>query len=75
MALKFYNDLAKELKLKVRTFLGLIPTFVEVTGEKLVEWGHLESPPYHPEQSQHINHIVTQLNVFVKYCYSIPLQQ
>ena len=36
MALKFKASLAKELKLKVRKFLGLIPTFVEVTGEKLV---------------------------------------
>ena len=34
--LKFYNSVAKELKLKVRKFWGLIPTFVEVTGEKLV---------------------------------------
>ena len=34
--LNFYTSLAKVLKLKVRIFLGLIPTFVEVTGEKLV---------------------------------------
>ena len=26
---------AKDLKLKVRKFWGLIPTFVEVTGEKV----------------------------------------
>ena len=32
---KFYNSVAKGLKLKVRTFWGLIPTFLEVTGEKL----------------------------------------
>ena len=36
MALKFYTCMAKGLKLKVRTFHRLIPTFVEVTGEKLV---------------------------------------
>ena len=36
MNLKFYTRLAKGLKLKVRKVLGLIPTFVEVTGEKLV---------------------------------------
>ena len=36
MALKFYTIMAKGLKLKVRKFFGLIPTFVEVTGEKLV---------------------------------------
>ena len=36
MALKFYTSEAKGLKLKVRMFWGLIPTIVEVTGEKLV---------------------------------------
>ena len=36
MSLKFYNNLAKGLKLKFRKFLGLIPTFIEVTGEKQV---------------------------------------
>ena len=35
MNLKFYTSATKGLKLKVRKFLGLIPTFVEVTGEKL----------------------------------------
>ena len=34
--LKLYTSVGKGLKLKVRKFLGLIPTFVEVTGEKLV---------------------------------------
>ena len=36
MTLKFYTSVAKRLQLKVRTFCGLIPTFVEGTGEKLV---------------------------------------
>ena len=36
MALKLYTRVAKRLKLKVRKFWGLIPTFVEVTGKKLV---------------------------------------
>ena len=36
MNLKFYTSVPKGLKLKVRTFWRLIPTFVEVTGEKLV---------------------------------------
>ena len=36
MAFKFYTSVAKGLKLKVRKFCGLIPTFVVVTGEKLV---------------------------------------
>ena len=32
--LTFYTSVAKGLKLKLRKFLGLNPTFVEVTGEK-----------------------------------------
>ena len=32
--LKFYTTVTKGLVLKVRNFLGLIPTFVEVLGEK-----------------------------------------
>ena len=35
MPLKFYAFVAKGLKLKVRTFLRLILTFVGVTGENL----------------------------------------
>ena len=34
--LKFYTNVTKGLKSKVRKFWWLIPTFVEVTGEKLV---------------------------------------
>ena len=36
MTLKFYTSVTKDLKLKVRKFWRLIPTFVEVTWEKLV---------------------------------------
>ena len=36
MALKFYTSVAKWLKVKTRKFSLLIPTFVEVTVEKLV---------------------------------------
>ena len=36
VSIKFYTSLSKGLKLKVREIWGLIPTFVEVTGEKLV---------------------------------------
>ena len=42
--LKFYASVAKGLKLKVRKFFGVVPTFVEVTGEKLVG-GPLCAPP------------------------------
>ena len=37
--LKFYTNVAKGLNLKVREFCWLIPTFLEVTGGKLVEEG------------------------------------
>ena len=36
MNLKFYTSVAKELKLKVRTFWGIILKFLEVTRKKLV---------------------------------------
>ena len=42
---KFYTSLSKGLKLKVRNFGGLIPMFVEVTGEKLVGVAFLPPPP------------------------------
>ena len=38
MALKFYTNVAKRLKLKIRKFWDLLSTFVDVTGEKLVWW-------------------------------------
>ena len=44
MTLTFYNRVAKGLKLNVRKFCGLSPTFVEVKGEKLVG-GDLFCPP------------------------------
>ena len=37
IALKFYTSVAKGLKVKVKKFSGLIPMFVEVTGENMVE--------------------------------------
>ena len=43
--LKFCTSVAKGLKLKVRNFWGPNPTFVEVTGEKLVEGAFLLPPP------------------------------
>ena len=36
MALTFYSSVAKGLKLNVRKLWGLIHTFVEIKGEKLV---------------------------------------
>ena len=42
--MKFHASVTKVLKLKVRNFLGLVLTFVEVTGEKLVGAGGLFAP-------------------------------
>ena len=36
MPFKFYINMAKGFRVPVRKFWGLIPTSVEVTGEKLV---------------------------------------
>ena len=43
MGFKLYIRVAKGLKLKARKLWGLIPAFVEVTGEKLV--GSFFGPP------------------------------
>ena len=43
--LKLYTSLSKELKLRVKEFSGLILTFVEVTGEKLVGEPFCFPPP------------------------------
>ena len=47
----FYASVRKGLKLKVRKFWGLIRTFVEVTGEKLVvgRGAFLPPPAQHPD--------------------------
>ena len=44
MNLKFYTSVAKRLKLKVWKFWALVPTFLEVTGEKLLG-GSFAPPP------------------------------
>ena len=46
---KFYTSVAKGLKLKVRRFWGLILTFIEVTGKKLVGGTFLPPLLPHPE--------------------------
>ena len=55
--LKFYASLSKGLKLKVRKFWGLIPTFIEVTGEELVgEGGYFCPPPSWIGLTKHISY-------------------
>ena len=44
--LKFYTSLSKGFKLKVRKLWGLIQTFLEVTGEKLVGGTFLLPPSW-----------------------------
>ena len=49
MTLKYYTSVGKGLKLKVRKFWALIPTSVEVTGQKLVGRGRFcPLPPSSP---------------------------
>ena len=43
----FYTSVTVGLKLKVREFLGLRSTLVEVTGEKLVGVGPFATPLHH----------------------------
>ena len=45
MAINCYAGVGKGLKLKARNCWGLIPTFVEVTGEKLVGGAFCPLPP------------------------------
>ena len=50
--LEFYTSVAKGSKLKVRKFLGINPTFVEVLGEKQVGGGGIGGAfclPSYPE--------------------------
>ena len=52
LALGTNTSLSKELKLKVKKFWGLIPTFIEVTGETLIagrKGGRGEVWTPHPE--------------------------
>ena len=57
--MKFYASVAKGLKLKVRKFWGLIPTFVEVTGEKLV-WRGGRGPFWPPPILNRVKKRVTR---------------
>ena len=48
MTLQFYINMVKGLKLNDQKFLGQISTFVEVTGEKLIEAGRGGLFSHHP---------------------------
>ena len=51
--MKFYISVAKELKGNVRKFLGQVPTFVEVTREKLVGGRLFAFPPILKRVNKH----------------------
>ena len=75
--MKFYASVAKGLKLGVKMFWRLIPTFVEVTEEKLV--GELPPPPsptrqvvYHVFHSTYyVQFYLLQIVPVVKY-FKVP---
>ena len=69
MALKFYSDVTKGLKLKVKMFRRLVPTIIEVTGKKLVGWGASLHPP------SILNRVNTQWINFRKMPYSLKQMQ
>ena len=67
MTLKFNKSVAKGLKVKLKMFWGLSPTFVEVTGEKLLR-GSFLAPPI-------LNKVKISGTIFCpcRYCFVITL--
>ena len=59
--LNFCTSVAKGLKLKVRKFWGPNPTFVEVTGKKLVGAAFLPLPP----NLNRVNAFIFKLSAFI----------
>ena len=75
LTLKFYTSVAKELKVKVRKSLELIPGFVEVTGKKLVGGGNFFSPPpLGLTKLPHLFQIVTKTCKRRNYSWKIPMK-
>ena len=60
--LKFCISVAKVLKLKVRKFWGPNPTFVEVTGEKLVDGAFLPPPFLNRVKYKVTSYVVSSIN-------------
>ena len=63
--MKFYTSVVKGLKLKVRKFLGLIRTFVEVAGKKLA--GRPFSSPIMIRVNQALNKYVSIFPAIILY--------
>ena len=71
MNLKFYTSVEKGLKLKARKFLGLILTFAEVTGEKLIGGGPLCSPILNRAKTSRPTHFRNFFEInYLKYLFS-----
>ena len=77
--LKFYTSVAKGLKLKARKLYGVIPSFVEVTGEKLEGTPH-PLPPPPPQILNTVNINVIRMSVFdifllkyLEWIYKFPM--
>ena len=70
--LKFDTSVAKGLKLNVRKFWGLIPTFVKVTGEKLVGRAFFVLSPSIQNRVKHQSHnMVKSSQTIVWVCVTI----
>ena len=77
--MKFYTSLSKGLKRKVGKFLGLIPTFVEVTGEKLVGRSFR---PLHPilnrvkgDPNNNLSKYTYYIRCLLRYCTKRPIKK
>ena len=85
MTLKLYTSVAKTLKLRVRTFWWLIPTSVDITGEKIVCvcWGGGAFCSLPILNRVDLKHWETQLNFtnserekassWTRSCWSLPI--
>ena len=58
MTLKFYTNVAKGLKIKVRKLLGLFPTFEEVTGENRIGEPFYPPTPSPPPSWIGLRHLI-----------------
>ena len=77
--MKFYTSLSKGLKLKVRKCLGLIPTFVKVTGEKLIGRSFR---PLHPilnrvkgDPNNNLSKYTYYIRYVLRYCTKRPIKK
>ena len=70
LALKFYTSVAKEMKIRVKNFWKLIPTFVEVTWEKTGRrafcpsiMNKVETRPYRNSKKNRLHTSIVRANI------------